>query len=49
MKICLGFPLLARVVEMNHQFLVVSRERDCQEYIEEEGERAETEGLGWKG
>lgn len=37
MKICLGFPLLARVIEMNHQFLVVSRDRDCQECTEEEG------------
>lgn len=49
MKICLGFPLWARVIEMNHQFLVVSRERDCLEYTEEEGRRTFGGNRDWDG
>lgn len=31
MTICLEFPLLARAISLNHQFLVVTREHDSQE------------------
>lgn len=39
MKICLGYPLLARARKMNCSFLVVSGEHDCHECTEEEQKR----------